>query len=360
MIDEMLRAVARCAKHPEERLAEWIRPYRTPSAAPGPHQFLVMLKPELTSATRAPDGRKLLAWVLAVLADHGVRPGAARVLSGAHVAYERVVESHYAMLNAISRHGLPSVSAAATERLLEHFPQAAEVPDRVLGGHQFLSRFPEFTPRTLDVLVQNLPVAKAGAGTYAVQPVLDGKPWVLLNAFHPFQAAHFTAPGSALVLMECTSEQPLRDIRARAVGATDPRHAEPGTIRRSLLDGRPQWSGRWDVSTSLNAIHVSPSDVEAMFAVQRFFGSEGRRLSLDDTLLGRRLLAAGADRKRLQALEHDPEVEVSGLRGPLFEITEDMDTVAVQHLLLRLLDDGPAPGAARPQSGHEGNRDGRR
>ncbi|MPY57511.1 hypothetical protein [Streptomyces spongiae] len=336
MIGELLDAIAHCSEHPAESVVRTVRPYRAPQVTERSHQFLLMLKPELTRAASAADGAKLLGWVFSVLEEHGTEFGAARVLSGTRVRRHHWVESHYEMLNAISRHGMDRVSAAAGERLLRHRPEAA--PDRVLGGHQFLERFPEFTARSLDVLAQNLPVTKFGAGTYATELMMDGLLWTVLNAFHPFQAAHFSAPGTCVVLVECTSEEPLREIRARAVGATDPVRAEPGSIRRELLERRPRWSGHWNVCTSLNAIHLSPGAIEGMFCVQRYFGGETQPLSLADTVLGARLLADGADADRLDALRTNPEVAVAGLRGPLFDITEDMPADDAADLVLRVLE----------------------
>jgi hypothetical protein len=325
MIGAMLDAIAHCSEHPAEAVGKTVRPYRTPQVAERSHQFLLMLKPELTRAALAADGAELLSWVFSVLKEHGTEFGAARVLSGTRIRRHHWVESHYEMLNAISRHGMDRVSATAGERLLRHRPETAR--DRVLGGHQFLECFPEFTARSLDVLAQNLPVTKFGAGTYATELMTDGVLWTVLNAFHPFQADHFSAPGSCVVLVECTSEEPLREIRA-----------EPGSIRRELLERRPRWSGHWNVCTSLNAIHVSPGTIEGMFCVQRYFGGETQSLALADTVLGAQLLAGGADPDRLDALRTNPEVAVAGLRGPLFDITEDMPADDAADLALRVLE----------------------
>lgn len=333
IVDDLLRAVRECAARPEASLDTWPRPYRPHPGDIPDDQYLVMLKPELTASLRAPDGPDLLAWVLDTLAAGGLRPHAVRVLSGTYLAEHRVVQATYPMLNAISTAGLARVSEAATARLRRRFPAYADHPERVLGGHQFLDRFAGFSPRSLDVLTQNLPGTKLGAGTYAVEARVDDERYLLLNAFHPFQLAHFTTAGAAIVLLECLSTRPLSDIRARTIGVIDPRAAHPGSVRHGLADPDSPWSGRWSVCTSLNAVHVSPSAVEAMFAVQRYFDTG----DLARTVLGGRLRAAGADLAEVRALAGDPQVSVAGLSGPLFEITEDMPAGAAAALVLRLL-----------------------
>jgi len=352
MLDEILEAVGRCHVEPSAEVRLAVSPYRSPSPrSPGVHQLLVMLKPELTRAMDGPQpqGRELAWLVFSTLRRHGVRPGAAVVLSGAYVRRFGLVRAHYALLNEISREGLPRVRAAARARLREQLPRYARATDRVLGGHEFLHRFPEFGPRALDVLTQNLPVRKLGAGVYATEVQVDGVPWLVLNPFHPAQIDHFERAGGSLVVLECLADAPLRTIRREAVGATDPREAAPGSIRAQLLRRQPDLA--WPVCTSRNAVHASPSSVEAMFALQRYFSSAAGPLPLDETLLGARLAAEGADLTRVQELARNPDVDEPGFAGPLFDVTEDLEPGPASDLVRRV-----AAARGRPAAGKEATR----
>ncbi|MGW4790873.1 hypothetical protein ACWEPC_00470 [Nonomuraea sp. NPDC004297] len=333
LIDEVLQGIEACTAHPAASVNVSIRPYQAHPVDILDGQYLIMLKPELTAALKEPDGARLLSWLLKTLGTQGLRPHAVRAMSGAYLAEHQVVQSAYRRLNEISTDGLSKVAQVAAGRLFDRFPEYAVHRERILGGHQFLNRFPEFTARSLDVLVQNLPSVKLGAGTYAAEVQLDGDRYLLLNAFHPFQLAHFTAQGGAIVLLECLSTHLLSDIRAYAVGAIDPRTAQRGSVRHGLADPDSPWCRRWSMCTSLNAVHVSPSAVEAMFAIQRYFevGDLGR------TVLGARLRAVGADLDQVQTLMDDPEAGGASGSVPLFEITEDMPVEDAAALVLRLL-----------------------
>ena len=55
MIGAMLDAISHCSEHPAEAVGKTVRPYRTPQVTERSHQFLLMLKPELTRAALAAD-----------------------------------------------------------------------------------------------------------------------------------------------------------------------------------------------------------------------------------------------------------------------------------------------------------------
>lgn len=343
MIDELLRAVRRVAATTGPADA-WVRPYHADPGTMAGTQFLVMLKPELATRAAADDGGDVLAVVLDRLRAGGVDIGAVRVLSTAYLAAHRVMQWHYAMLYQVSTRGPEAVPEAVRQRLAERYPRMATAPHRVLGGHQFLEKFPDFTPYALDALTRNLTVSKLGAGVYAIEALLDGEPWLLLNPFHPCQLEHFTRPGRSMVLMECRTERPLKEIRHTVVGGIDPAAAEDGSVR-GLLFRRREELGLWNVCTRLNGIHASPSPVEAMFTVQRYFSPAHAPMPLEDTVLGMRLAAAGADLSTVQALDRNPEMTLAGCRGPLFEITEDVSGEATVRMLTEFL--APSADAVR-------------
>lgn len=246
------------------------------------------------------------------------------MVSSGHLSEHRVVEDHYRRLNDISRGGMPVVSAVAREKLVEAFPYTAAGPGRVLGGHQFLRRFPDVSAYALDLLTRNLVVTKLGAGTYAIEILLDGERLVLLNPFHPQQVAHFTRPGQAVVLLECTSIRPLRELRRDVIGATDPRDAVPGSIKRILLDEQDEL-GLTGICTRRNAVHMSPGPIEGMVGLRRYFSSPDAEVAVGHTAFGAALMARGHDPEAVAVLAADPEVDLDGRSGPLFEVSEDMN-----------------------------------
>lgn len=327
----------------------WVRRYSPPYPEDG-GQFLLMLKPELLAeAARGFSGADggLLGRVLDRLAVGGLRVGAVRVVGAAELTARRVVEHHYAVLNRVSTHGLGALPPNARDRLAQRYAQAAKdpvtAPARILGGHQLLAQRPDLTAMALDVFARNMPVVKVAAGVYATELLLDGEPLVVLNAFHPLQLAHFQQPGGAVAFLTCTTHRPTGAVRREVIGATDPAEALRGSVKHMLYQERSAFTD-WKVCTRLNGIHLSPGPVEAMFTVQRYFADDWSPMPLRDTALGRRLLAAGVDERRLLALADNPVVEYGG-GGHLFDVTEDLTVAESEQLLLRLLQ---APPDARP------------
>jgi hypothetical protein len=319
--DELSEAVELCARQPDDPLDVWVRPYagaldglRDPAAV----QLLVMLKPELTGSPAA------IARVLGMLADADVELAGARVLSSAYLAEHNVLSHQYGTLWTVSHEGLPAVPAAARDQLFARFPEVREAPERVAGGHEFLTRMPEFSAFALEVLTRNVAVHKLGAGVYAITVLIDGDPWVLLNPFHPCQVGHFTAPGGAIAVLEAHSRRRLPDLRAAVIGATDPRDAVPGSIKRTLLDEQDAL-GLTQVCTRRNCVHISPTVVEALASLRRYFSEPGQVIPVERTVFGARLREAGFAAADIAALADNPEVDLRGLRGPVFEVTEDMD-----------------------------------
>ncbi|MER5431771.1 hypothetical protein [Streptomyces sp. NPDC002588] len=343
--DDLLRALAGT---PAPSGGTWITRYTAPPRSTA-HQFLVMLKPELTAEAthREPDAAPsgLLHRALGRLEAGGVTIRAARLTTAAGLARRRLIEQQYAVLNRVSRLGLEAVPAAGAERLARLYPEAfaAEATGRrsILGGHQLLDAVPGLTAYALDAFARNLPIEKVAAGVYALEMVLDGERMVVLNAFHPSQLDHFHRPGGQVVFLECLTDRPVAELRREVIGATDPAQAERGSVKELLHTEREAFR-TWKVCTRLNGVHASPGAVEAMFTIQRCFSDDWGRLPLGDTQLGRGLLAAGLTEARIQALEHNPQIEVDGTSGPLFDVTEDMPVDEAFDLVVQLLRQTPA------------------
>lgn len=331
--DELSAAVEQCARRPDDPLDVWVRPYA--GAPDGPQdpdavQLLVILKPELTGSPAA------ISRVLDLLADADVELAGARVLSSAYLAEHNVLSHQYGTLWTVSHQGLASIPAAARDQLFARFPEVRDAPERVAGGHEFLARTPEFSAFALEVLTRNVPVHKLGAGVYAIRVLIDGEEWVLLNPFHPCQVGHFTAPGGAIAVLEAHSHRRLPDLRANTIGATDPRDAVPGSIKRALLDEQDKL-GLTQVCTRRNCVHISPTVVEAVASLRRYFSEPGQTIPVEKTVFGARLLEAGFAAADIEALAGNPEVDLRGLRGPVFEVTENMDVTEAFEFTVALL-----------------------
>lgn len=109
-------------------------------------------------------------------------------------------------------------------------------------------------------------------------------------------------------------------FRASVLGATNPAEAEKGSVRRDILE---QWEALGlssQPNVGENGVHASASPFEALAERMNWTG-----VALDDDLFGRGMLAAGVAPETIMAWTEDPQVELDGKKGSLFDLLEDRD-----------------------------------
>lgn len=302
------------------RGSHWVRRYEGPPETTECNQALVIIKPEAVVA----DGRantKALARILGLLDAAGVVIRAVWVLSSEQAAREHLVQRHYPRLNDVSKRGAAALSAASAARLRDWLGAA---PLEILGGHQFLETYQDCTPYSLEILTRNLDIVKLGTGTYGMRVAVDGRDVVVLNGFHPYQVHHFERPGTALVMMECVSVDPMSHVRGAVIGPTDPRDAPPGSVKGLLLREEHEL-GIAPVCTRRNAVHISPGPPEAMVSFCQFFSEPTRVIGPEATAFGQELHRRGLSWDQIGGLHSEMEITTGPIQGPLFEVTEDMN-----------------------------------
>lgn len=335
MLTEICDGVAGCLADGEAGHT-WVRRYDGRGTDADVNQFLVILKPEIV-ATDGKPRTEALRRTVAALTSHDVHIGAVRALASEFVASERLIPRHYPRLWDVSRRGRRAMSAVSIERMRRWRPDTARDSSRVVGAHEFLERFADFTPYALEVLTRNLEVVKLGVGTYGMEMLVDDEKWIVVNGFHPQQLAHFTRPGGAIVVLECRSKRRMADIRRDTIGVTEPDLAVAGSIKHLLYTEQTDL-GIGPICTRRNGVHISPGPLEGMACIRRYFSDSHAPIPLADTALGAALLRRGHRSEDIAALEDGPEVDVAGARGPLFEVTEDMNWDEALEFASALLD----------------------
>ncbi len=292
----------------------------------GVNEYVLFLKPELTSAPPAVFA-KTAQLIDRHLEDFGQEVVMAAALEASYIARHRIAEQHYGVINQVSEQGERALSQEAREKLLADFPQAGSGAYQLLGGHEFLRRFPFFTPEALAVLHDNLENHKLAPGTHCVKVVVRGAQVLLFNAFHPEQLLYFTTPGTVILAFIVRGKAGWKSIRQELTGATNPAKAVPGSIRGALYARREEL-GLAEVSSGRNGVHVSAGPLEGMVEVCRYvsnFDDPGRVIQPEGTTFGRQLLRSGFDRDAVRRLAGNPTVEHGGRRVSLFDLTEEVD-----------------------------------
>ncbi|MBU0679076.1 MAG: nucleoside-diphosphate kinase [Verrucomicrobia bacterium] len=334
LVDEILTGLKACTKN-STRAQQWIRPYSGGFDTASQH-FVLFLKPEVTALHLNVDVEAVLKLVTDELTRWEVQTAGVRVLSAAYLREHQIMNNHYGVINSISLNGRKAITAAADNKLVELFRIQLEQGAEVLGGHQFLERFPDFTPFGLSILSDNVGTKKLGGGTYALPVSMNGAFFIVLNPFHPYQLEPYTTDGRAIVVFECASDRPWSELRRNLAGATDPSEAAEGSIRQKFLDAKEALNLA-DVSQGANGIHLSAGPLEGMVEIQRFFTDHesGKVLGYADTCFGRLLEsdAPGLDLPR--TFSANPGVSADGDQQSAFDLTEEMDAVVAASLLSR-------------------------
>jgi hypothetical protein len=298
------------------------------SARPEPdrNEFVIFSKPELGRLSPELLG---VVWDLlaGALKDYAVTVHTIKILTGPELERSGAMQRHYGVINQISRLGRPALTEAAASMLVERYPDLET--STVLGGHQFLQRYPEISPYALAMLFANAEVNRLGPGTYAATVRMDGEPVVILNGFHPRQLSFFTAEDTACAFLHGSSATDWEALRSDLIGATDPAQAKPSSLRGTLYADPGQY-GLASVSSNFNGVHMSAGPLEGLGELDRFFG-DIRPLS--EWAFARALAAAGAGGGEIDGYLENPVLEADGRHGTAFDLTEGRNAPEAAALL---------------------------
>ncbi len=294
----------------------------------GGNEFVVFSKPELG---RLGDADLVAVWDLfaSSFAKHGVTVHDVSIVTGAQLESSGWMAHHYGVINQISTGGRAELTAGAEAALVEQYGDALDRAE-VLGGHQFLDRYPEFSPFSLAMLFSNSSVGRLGPGTYAGQVAIDGVPVIILNGFHPRQLSFFTADDTVCAFLHASSDTAWETLRSELIGATDPAKAARSSLR-GTLKADPAAYGLTAVNSNFNGVHMSAGPLEGLVELSRFFAD---LKSADAWKFAADLSAAGADAARIAELRDNPVVETpDGRTETAFDLTEGVDSAEAARLL---------------------------
>jgi hypothetical protein len=292
------------------------------------NEFVIFSKPELG---RLDAEHLAAAWDLFAdsFAAHGVRVHRIKIMTGPELEQAGAMQQHYGVINQISRLGRPALTEAAEAELADLYTDTLD-ESLVLGGHQFLERYPDVSPFALAMLFSNAAVGRLGPGTYAAPVVIDGQPVIILNGFHPRQLGFFTAPDTVCAFLHASSSTDWDTLRGELIGATDPAKAEAGSIR-GRLRADPGAFGLVTVSSNFNGVHMSAGPLEGLGELDRFFGEVH---GLENWAFARTLVDAGAAPDDIADYVANPVIDTGSARGTAFDLTEGMNAPTAAALLV--------------------------
>jgi hypothetical protein len=337
IIDEISRILSDLAKAKNDKLQDiWIKRYQVEEDFTK-NQFVVLLKPEIIAVQDDVNVEGILRLVFKAFLRWNVEIRAIRVLTADYLRQYRIIDNLYGVINHTSRWGFDAISADARRELEREFGSDLRLGAEVLGGHQFIERYPKFSPSTLSALSDSIGPKKLASGTYCLRLEVDGKILLVLNAFHPFQVENFTKRGKNIVIFEALSNTTWSILRRQLLGATDPTKAAEGSIRQMLLMLRSEL-GLSVVNLSNNGVHMSSGPLEGMIELQSLFSEHeiSAQLSLRETCFGHMLLNKGLPELLLDKLVKHPTIEKCKCVISSHDLTEEIDSEAAAEKLIQM------------------------
>jgi hypothetical protein len=286
------------------------------------HEFLFFIKPEITLQAEKNNLSPAMEMIFKKINEFDLGIRRILLLTAPYLEKHNIIAQHYGVINAIAR----DVKANLTEKAANVFAaqfNATINESNVYGGLEFLQAFPAFTAVTLDYLWQNSPTVKLGGGAYCQALKIDGKPVFLVNGFHPRQLEHYTAKGRSIVAFTLVGNLEWSEARNRFVGKTNPQNAEPGSIRRVLLENKDRY-GLQTINSSWNGVHLSAGPVESLVELIRYNSDfeNDTILKPSDFVFGK-LLTECFNAETLGKIIENQTILFRGKKESIFDITEE-------------------------------------
>jgi nucleoside diphosphate kinase len=300
------------------------------------NEYLLFLKPEITMPSETVQLETVIDLILEKMDAFGFVIHDVRILAASYLEAFNLIDQHYGVISLVSNQGLSAMTESAKARFKELFGVEAE-KSNVLGGMEFLRKFPFFNFHSLDCMWQNSENLKLASGTYVEKLRIDQETVYVLNAFHPKQLRHFTEPGRSIVLFNISGDRSWKEARESFAGATDPRKAVAGSLRRLLMERKEEF-GIPEVSQSFNGIHLSAGPVEALIELHRFdsdHSSPEGESDFKDFSFGKDLIKTFGIIP--DALLNNETIELDGKSTSIFDLTENLDSDQALLLLQKCL-----------------------
>lgn len=320
--DKLIPAIVDNVRDAQNEAVLYKELFSDASAEVKKNQFLFFIKPEITVKNDNIKLDEILKLIFAKIDEFGFSVHDVKILAAKYLDQYNIIAQHYGVINQIASNAIANMSDGAKEKFQELFGKSVAEAN-VLGGLEFLEKYPEFTPTGLDYLCQNIGSKKLAGGTYVVEVKLDDETVYLINGFHGRQLKQFTDAGKSIIVMSLSTDADWSDARSNFIGATDPSKANAGSLRRAFLDNKEKL-GLPDVSQGANGVHLSAGPVEALVELQRYNSNfaNGETKELSSFSFGKQISEAfGAD--AVNAIVQNSNVDVDGKSTSVFDLTEE-------------------------------------
>lgn len=310
--------------------------YNNPNTKVGKNEFLFFIKPEILIKSEKIDLEKILNLIETKIANFGLNIHNIKILTANYLENHNIIAQHYGVINKIASNALDNISESAKNKFKEITGKSVN-DVKVLGGIEFIEKYPQFNAYTLDYLWQNLENIKLAGGTYFEPIKVDDETIYVINGFHPRQLKHFTETGRCIIVMTLSGDISWTEARNNFIGATNPINAHKGSLRREFLDNKEEL-GLSEVSQGVNGVHLSAGPVEALIELKRYnsnFSDNSKIKDFSDYLFGKKLQENFE--QQFDDIVNNINVSIDGKSISIFDLTEEKNSDEAVELLKKYL-----------------------
>jgi nucleoside diphosphate kinase len=299
------------------------------------NRALVFIKPDAANST-------VIDFINRFLAGWGVELSDPLTMRGSSIAAEGTIDSHYFAIALTAVHTRPAEYSMQSEAVMQ-FQSAYGISwekalesGRLLNAVDAQEQLGGISGIELNEIWKRCEQVKMAPGLYAgkTSPA-DSEdpetPLFIINGFYPGQREVFTDPEAQVLLYEARfSPETLswEHFRTVVIGATDPTAAADGSLRAQILKRWQEFGLASPPETSSNGVHASAGPVEGLRERMVWLGTDP---SADP--LARRLVSLGCTSPFIDRLLENAEITLPDQTGPVFDLTEDMDTGPAARLI---------------------------
>jgi hypothetical protein len=300
--------------------------YNNPNLPVGKNEFLFFVKPEITTESESIQLEKILDLIQEKINSFGLSIHNIKILSAKYLDEFNIIAQHYGVINKISGNALQNMSDAAKDKFKEIYGASVN-ESKVLGGTEILTQYNDFNAYSLDYLWQNVENKKLAGGTYCAVIKIDNDLIHLVNGFHPRQLKHFTEKGRSIIVFTLSGDLSWSEARSNFIGATNPKSANQGSLRREFLDRKDEF-GLGEVSQGVNGVHLSAGPIEALVELKRYnsnFADNSKIKEFSSFSFGQKL-EASFTREAIERILSNMNVDAGGKSVSVFDLTEEKDS----------------------------------
>ena len=259
------------------------------------------------------------------------------VLTAEAIGAKGIIDDHYAALAANAVKLKPREllvgdknKAAFKEAFGADWDGAAADGATVLNLADFRSKHPAMSVLEIEKRWRAGKTVKLAPGTYV--SLLEEEKVMVVNGFYGSMREKFVAPGVSVAWMVAEFDEktvPWSKFRTEIIGATDPKAAAQGSLRRKIMEEWKELGLGFEPSTADNSVHASAGPVEGMRERMIWLSSK-----VEEDSFGKQMLAAGVKSEMVEKLCRNEVVTVGAKTGPAFDVFEEVDSsAAIKHIL---------------------------